>query len=616
MKTVVCMAEFSLLGFLRARLAHSKTVRVEYGTLPRYLRGLARALRVTESSIPTALGSVCCLPVSRIQHGDSVRGYPALNFEAMEDVVPLTTALEQDLRSSPWVRCSGQLIGSDEAVALSLQVIAHRWLWPQLLHIRTCAAQRRAGEAIEVLLPPTIPLRWMVPIETSIAPVRWKVWPAWWCRLVSIGNAVSVIGRTVVSLFGIALAGAVRKRGRVADGIRLMTELVDPDRLNGTAHDNDFWVDGRQLKANQFALFVSSRQERMFRSWGYHRQDVQAVVSAKGYCVVWCRGLRMPSAGIGRMAMALIHSLRGVVSIGVPESTVFLAAWRGHAELAPLLVPGRTEACLYLKFSYGRSDWRQDSAIVTGLCRLAGIRSAGCQTRVVYGNHYEFAFDCYDVMCRWGNGWYSGLSSALNSVRTWADVGCFTVDRLARPATSDRMTTTPDGPRETVIFTSDVGGEHNTLSYNLGLLHACCELAEEHPNDRFRIKPKEPDHTGTFLAQRDLAALLARLPNIEFVSQARHDYARLMARADRVIALGFTTPGAEGLMLGRPSFYYSELGRAGGVFRSIPGVIVASASELARAYRQADKPSEQSLSLLDPYRDGRARDRILQAVLR
>lgn len=611
---MLCMSVLSLAAVARAAVTRRDTVRVAYGTLPRYLRFAARVPGLSEQRLTQLIGATFRTSIGKIRHGDDVPEYPRVNFEAMEDVVPLTLGLEPLLRRNPWVRASGALIGHEEAVSLAFQAIAYRWIWPQLLQIRASAAQLAENESLEISLPASLPAAWIKPAQAYLPrPVTaWHEWPGWVRRLTSFVGSVSWLIVAAFDLVRTAAMSTVRPRHAVPPGVKLLSELADPRCLGGSAHDSDYWVDGHRLQAPEFALFVVTRQEELFRRKGFSRDQVERSVQAMGYKLVWCRGLAVPVNALMRMARAWAAAWAGLWNDAFASASVMSVAWRGHRELAPVFIRGRAEACLYIKEPFGEAEWRQDSAIVTGLCRLAGIRSTGCQMRVVYGGHYEFAFDCYDLMCRWGSAWFVVQAEAMRGVARWAEVGSLTLGKLLSPAPARES----EGRRRVLVFTADVGSEHSTLGYNLAMLQACCDLAERHPLDLFQVKTKDPGHVDRFLADPALARRLERLTNVQFVKQERHDYAALMRSADRVIALGFTTPGAEGLMLGRPSFYFNRLGRGGGMFRAIPNCVVETSEELCAAYEWAAAPSADALFALDPFRDGSARDRILAEVLR
>jgi hypothetical protein len=89
-----------------------------------------------------------------------------------------------------------------------------------------------------------------------------------------------------------------------------------------------------------------------------------------------------------------------------------------------------------------------------------------------------------------------------------------------------------------------------------------------------------------------------------------------------VIAIGFTSPGAEAALLGKRVIYYSELKTGGEAFRHLPDFIAHNGDELSRLFETAvndyqdyARLNSAKLDSLDPFRDGRARSRITEMLV-
>ncbi len=139
---VICLPELSLAGLLIARrsLIPGRAGRIRYGRLPRFLRAVKRFAPGTELKFLRLRARGLGVDLEKIGHEDHLPDYPALNLRAMTEVTSATLSLEQDLAGSAWTQLSGRLLGSEEALALAMQTVAHEWIWPQILQMTACAA--------------------------------------------------------------------------------------------------------------------------------------------------------------------------------------------------------------------------------------------------------------------------------------------------------------------------------------------------------------------------------------------------------------------------------------------------------------------------------------------
>jgi hypothetical protein len=172
-----------------------------------------------------------------------------------------------------------------------------------------------------------------------------------------------------------------------------------------------------------------------------------------------------------------------------------------------------------------------------------------------------------------------------------------------------------------VVFPEGVDELQYTRAYNLRLLKCCARYAAKHPWITFVVKCKDPEHIEIFLADAELAKATTGLSNFVFPQRRRSDYADLMSSAMIVIAVGYTTPAVEALLLGKRVIYYSELNNHNGVFARIPGLIANSIAELDHLFAQAlgdydvyGKAVSHHVAELDPFCDGGVRERFGQLL--
>ncbi|MBV9837147.1 MAG: hypothetical protein JO156_03445, partial [Solirubrobacterales bacterium] len=265
----------------------------------------------------------------------------------------------------------------------------------------------------------------------------------------------------------------------------------------------------------------------------------------------------------------------------------------------------------------GDTGSRLDSAVLTGLARRFGSRCVGYQNRATYDTVYEDAFDCYDVYLAWGPGWREFLPDRNRYIDRVVAVGCLDNDGSpARPPTRRAQPVVS-------IFTSELGGSLYASHDVAELVGVCAELARRHPECSFRVKTKDPEDVDHLLADPALRErCCSRHGNFEFLRLARHDVSRVIGDSDIVIASAWTTPGADALLLEKRTIFYNPMRGGGEPFRGLPHLIASSPEELLEVFELARRDydryaavNREQIVRLDPFRDGRPRDRIADELL-
>jgi len=208
-------------------------------------------------------------------------------------------------------------------------------------------------------------------------------------------------------------------------------------------------------------------------------------------------------------------------------------------------------------------------------------------------------------------------------------VATYDLDTIGVPSATPHQASRPLRvavfPSDILTFAPDASGCYGnfyTLGYALEFLRACARLALEHPDLEFTVKTKHAEHVDLVLEDAALGELVERArDNFHFVRQARGDYAQLLFDADIVLAIGFTTPGVEGLLLGKPLIYYSRIEHDGHAFAGLPGTVAESEEELRALFAEVRRDPQEyarrhqaQITRLDPFRDGAARERIHTAL--
>lgn len=621
---VVCMPCLSLVVLLQLWFSGRPAAAVYYDTLPFYLRGLCRVLKVSPGALAALIGKLLRLPVRPVPHGDQIPAYPRLHLHSLETASLVAYRLKEQLDAEPGVRRLGKIIGREPALAFAVNYVADRYLYPQLLPLILCAHACAGQGRLLMVWNQACPGTWYDSVRQELPGISfdfWR-WPTWYHRLYTVWVSLLVIfAWPLLTLHWILRRGV----GSPPECRRYeaMTEFVDPSRLKGTAYDADYWVDGQRLTPGNTLFFLTHLQTRILAAKGHDPEEIARLVRRKGYHLAVLDELPYSKKFLSRMGLLYLGSFNLLSPKGSPTGArVFLAGWREVLEFAPLFDHFWARNCIYLTYPNGLSGFRENDAVVTGLCRVHGVRSVGCQMRTVYANKYHDCFDCYDLYLSWGPAWHASFPQRMEFVRETATVGCIYLDtalpRYRQCRESGASAAKAQGMLVS-IFPSDIDDKHHyTFAYTLRFLLGCAKLAAQYPQVRFIVKTKHPEHLEILKKDEGFRRVSGLVRgNFEFVKQSQFEYVSLLQISDVVIAIGFTTPGAEALLLGKRAIYYSELGGGGQAFAHLPHFIAKSPEELnqlfalaVKDYRDYSQVFSGEISRLDPYRDGQALTRI------
>jgi hypothetical protein len=410
---------------------------------------------------------------------------------------------------------------------------------------------------------------------------------------------------------------------------KIITEFVDPERINNTPYDADYWVDRTNVNTRDILFFLTGEEKRGLMRRGHNIKAILNNVRAKGYEIEDLDNFSYPLRIIKNCLVLSLNLLKNITNAeNMLLGDIFLKVWSEYMNFFPLFVYYSSENFIYLTFPNGRTGLRFNSGIITGFCRRNGIRSIGCQTRAIHSRNYEYCFDCFDLYLAWGRVWYEMLGEGMRFIDRTVIVGCIYLDALQPAYLESRggneKKFSPK-PLNVCIFPSDINmlKHHYTLNYALTFLKNCAKLAIAHRDINFVIKSKEPKYTEIVMSDREFKELyLQAQNNFKFSDRARHKYSDLLSSSDIVIAMGFTTPGAEGLLLSKRVIYYNEIKYGGQAYNKIPDLIARNNDELSTLFEKslydynkyADVISD-SLNGLDPFRDAQALRRISKIII-
>ena len=625
MPSRLCLPELSICALCLLRyygLRPSATV--FYDTLPRYVRAVCRLASLGQNRVAAVLGWLLRIRIERLPAAERVPDYPAIHLRAFQSVAQISGKLLADLERDPLVQLLGKLIGPESALAYAVKDLAHHEIRPFVLSLLLTASGAPDHEPILAILPPAWSPRLQNIIHGALPKVNFRffTWPRWYAAVLWAATRALLPLRLLALLLARIVCRGISFREVERKPYLFMTEFVDPTRLRGTSYDADGWLAGTGIDTQDVLFFLTARQEAHLRRHGHNTAEILRPIEEKSYHCA--RLARLPYgahsvAGYGRLCLRLLCP-RGPRGISGPTAGTLLRACELYLEFAALFDRFLAKSILYLSKPNGDTAWRTDTAIVTGLARSNSVRSVGCQTRMLYARHYEFCFECYDQVFIWGPAWYDQFGEGSQFTGKRIDVGCLYLDTLLPEVVAAQAWA--GGKRTVAIFPADLAGCHYTVSYGLSFLVNCARLALRYPDITFQVKCKDPENALVYLADEAFRGLCSRAAaNFAFVTLKRYEYSAFLASSDVVLAMGFTTPGIEGLLLGKATIYYSELDEGETAISGVPGLIAHSEEDFNRLFDQAiardglTHDQRVALDALDPFRDGQARARVARHLL-
>ncbi|MEK6609094.1 MAG: hypothetical protein AABZ30_15660, partial [Myxococcota bacterium] len=576
------------------------------------MKALLRWAHVPEHVLTRLLSALFSLHVEAFR----TRVRPASGFAAMLRVAEVTDALEPYIRRARATRILARLIGEDEAASNALRRLSFHEIFP---HVRPAlAAVETLGGKIPVVWSPDWPESWVetVAATTEAWGLAFVRWPRWYRKAY---GAAWHLGWSVLKIASI-VGSLARQRRRPPAQRRLvpvLVEVVEEARMKGTQEDANFWEDGVLLGREDVQYFFTRAQRAQLGRGGVDVNAMLGRLRAVGHAIVDLREIGYGPEARETLRQTLREVLRAALDGDAP--CLDRASWYGldaYAQYRLLFDSFAPANVLFTQNPNGNTGPRLDSGVMTGLCRRYGARAVGYQNRCVYGPIYEDSYDCYDTYLAWSPAWPAALGRGARFLGPCLPVGCLHNDGLAH------------GPRRRVsgepivisVFTVSWFDELSAPETTLEMLRTCLALAERHPNCRFQVKTKDPDMVAKISADPTVAERSARVGDrFRFIEGPRYGCAAVVAESDIVIAIAFTTPGADALLLGRRVIFYRATGAGGGALSSLPDLIADDPAELDRLFEIAladfagyAKSHEATLRTLDPFRDGRVRSRVAE----
>ncbi|MFH2011569.1 MAG: hypothetical protein ABIJ37_02505 [Pseudomonadota bacterium] len=619
--THICMPELSVVGLLIVSWSfkNSNTF-FYYDIFPRYLRGIVKIFGISPKSIEAVLSWFAGITLIQVKQGDDVAGYSDFHIGAQEWVSVISEELIPLIENDHWFSILEKLLGKEPALSYAVKQIADCKIFKQLVASISCCASIGYSARCVAVWDCRWPEEWLDVIKRNALHARFDFfkWPNW-CRTArNVFFVLSLIPKIIRVGLGIFKRGISWKINDKKH-YKIITEFIDPRRLNNTCYDPDCWVDGKSIHKEDIFFFITNEQKRILEGIGYKITKTLSDVRHKGYEIQLLDTLSYPPVILQEY---ILHAFKIMGKAFTTNNTVvadvMIKALKEYLNFYPLFYRYSADNFIYLTFPNGHSSLRHNSGIITGLCRKNGIRSVGCQTRAVHSKNYEYVFDSFDLHFAWGRVWYGMMGTTTRFIRQCTITGCIYLDYLMQ---EDRKMQNASGSDriQVCIFPGDISPRHHySLGYALSFIINCARLAVDNPDIDFVIKNKEPEYTDIMLASEAFMEIYRQTKgNLRFEDRLRHEYIDLLCTSDIIIAIGFTTPGFEALMFKKRVIYYNELKYGGQAYSEIPDLIAGNYDELAVLFKNAVNDYEiyaeniaGVLKGLDPFRDGRALERI------
>jgi hypothetical protein len=615
-----CLPRLYIIPLFLARFIYPKTKIVAYyGEWPLYLLLVSRFASLDARAVEAFIGRLTGVEVRKIPLVyESTRDY-GYSAKDVELTTRITEKLVPQFDADPWVSLLKKFAGDEPAMAYALKYASHFEIYLQLSYAISLSYTHPQIDPV-IAWKPSWPEEWLKILNDSIPARKLSFfrWPKWYVKLHSLCYRLILPFRILgISLARIA-ARRVASRRTTKKHFELMAEFIEPARLGGSPFDADFLIDETGLPKTAVLFFLTSTQRKILQSENQPLTDVLNKVRSRGYELVSLEQVPYSPKILTSVIKGAFDAIRMIATAQtVALANVYVSAWKQFLEYAGLFHRYSARNFLHLTHPPGNTGWRLEGPMITSLCRQNGIRAVGCQSTLLHFKLHEFSFECSDLFLSWGTAWTPVLGEGMKFAKTEQVVGCQFLDAYILEYQKQRALQAPTERRRVLIFTGDIASAHYPFCRTLSFLEACCRLALANPNFEFLIKTKNAEDPDRVLSDTEFSKLFSQSRgNCRFVSAPRHEYVQYLASAALVIAMGFTTPGSEALLLGIPTIYYDGFRFAGAPFRSLPGLIVADAEEMQRKFAvwvsNPDSLPDKGwdLNRLDPYRDGHAKRRI------
>lgn len=605
---------------------------IYYEIFPRWIRALSKIFHINNDSIEQCIANITRLDITRIKHGDDlIKDYRNIRIKSYSEIVDLCDWLTPELEKDPWNIILRKLLGTKAATAASLKFIAHFQLKLYYFSMVLCLQQSLENNVkLLVITPPS----WPKSIQKNISDkLQYHNIIFFQLPLIfSIADKVAVMLKIISLLVYYIMVNGVSIKPIKKRYIKIITEYIDPKCFGKTPFDTDFFIDEIKINKKDVLFYLSDSQFKTLKRFGYNKATLVDNAKKNNYNLVLINQLPFTIEFVKNLLWIIIRLLTSMFRY---QSSVVLDVfphiWDEYLMHASMFIHYKADHSLHIEVPNGRASIRQNSAVLTGLCRNNGINSSGCQTRVFDARQYEFCLMCYDTWFSWGPVWDELIGSGFRYVDKIIHVGPLYLDRkiIGKNYFEGKQLTVKNKKIKVIIFTSDIdlepsiySGSWYSKNYTIDFLINCVFLAKENPSILFNCKPKDTDHIDLILKNENFIKVFKQLlDNFKFLKLGRTKYMETLLGSDIAITIGYTSPGLDAMLLGKHSIYYSDLTNAGQAFKVVPNFVAENSNELKKIFNKIINsdltwgfPSKDNILKFDPYQDGRARNRIIANI--
>jgi len=390
---------------------------------------------------------------------------------------------------------------------------------------------------------------------------------------------------------------------------KISVELAGPDSFSGSATHADYLLKHAKDQSD-FIYYVRGERASFFRNGDIGNRKSQ---------VVFLNKLKPDFHIISDLILIYSKIIKHYFNFGASSYILgrFIQQARLYYEFSLFLCYFQPMVHIYNTFTNAASiGVRLDSGLISGLCRFHNVKSVTYQTRVMYLHSYFYYYDVFDIYCTWGDAWKK-LIEDRSYITAYYPIGnVYNVD--FEKQSLDFESDVPSN--SIVLFNSDIEmhfPQHHTACYNLAFFKIVFEAVSLVSNkpEIIYLKAKNSIEADKIRKDSVINELQAKSGiRFEIIDEHTHDFWPAVARADTVISIGFTTPGACALSAGKKSIYVTPYQHEyNDVFPAKYALLAYNAGQLSTMLETSDADVAHSfLEDIDRYADANSSERLYQ----
>ena len=496
------------------------------------------------------------------------------------------------LKNSKTFKWLSKQIGIEPAEAFMLKNISHFNLFPELLNINLCFENLKDSNQIIVISEFIGSSEWIEIFKLKLKYVKILKVSKTAFSINYLLNFIKSFCLSFKIFFSFITKRGITFKKKPLKNYKFISEFIDPNKLKGGIYDADCFINSNHITKLNSLFFLTSSQRNFLKSQNYHLNEIKNIFSKNKYNLIVLDEVKYSLDGF----IELANKLKFLIFYVLKEhgdlvyNKVLNNAWNDYLDYYSLFSSQSANSLLYYTFPNGRTTFRLNDGIVTGLCRQSNIKSIGIQSRTIYTSKYEDCFDCFDRYLSWGNSWDLISINRTKYIKEIKHIGCFYLDDLKKYNIDDLHSFKKKiiGNKNFLIsvFDGDISPHsHYTWEYAKSFITDVMKLAKENSKCKFVIKTKDTSNKGLYLKNPLIKDLYNKNDNIIFIDNERNDYKLVLNASDIVLAIGFTTPGFEALSLEKRTIYYSMLKNGGKAFKHLPNIVASNYNKLKCLFR-------------------------------